>query len=155
MKTFLKKLLRTSGFLALSLVAQQSYGQDQITVSGIVTAQEDGGPLAGVSIVVKNTVTGVTTDFDGNYTIEAPSDGILVFTYIGFKKLEVPINGDTAKNITMAEDVANLDEVIITGYSTQEKKSITGAISSVTSEDLENVHAGSTISSALAGKMAG
>ena len=148
----IKQMVLTLLFLCLT--TQVAYSQDQSTITGVVTAT-DNEPLPGVSIIVKNTTTGVTTDFDGNYSINAASDAILVFSYIGFKTLEVAVDGKTSIDIQLQDDVASLDEVVVVGYSTQEKKSITGAISTITSKDLENVHAGSSVSSGLAGKISG
>ena len=149
----MKKLLIS--ILFACVLMYQGYGQDEQTpITGSVTSLE-GEPLPGVSIIVKNTTTGVTSDFDGNYSIEAPADAVLVFSYIGFKKKEIPVNGQETIDTQMEEDVANLDEVVVTGYATQDKKSITGAISTVGAEELENVHGGSTVSSGLAGKLSG
>lgn len=141
-------------FCLISISIFQVHGQDDTTITGLVTST-DGEPLPGVSIVVKNTRTGVTTDFDGNYSVEAPADAILVFSYIGFKKKEISVDGQETIDTQMDEDVANLDEVVVTGYATQDKKSITGAISTVGADELENVHGGSTVSSGLAGKLSG
>ncbi|MDO1512179.1 TonB-dependent receptor [Maribacter confluentis] len=149
----MKRMLGTVFLLCTMLY--QGYAQDDLTITGLVTANLDGTPLPGVSIVIKNTTIGVTTDFDGNFSIKAPADGILVFSYIGFTRKEIPVNGQTVINVGMDDDVAALDEVVVTGYSTQDKKSITGAIATVTSDDLENVHAGASVSSGLAGKISG
>ncbi|AYN66624.1 TonB-dependent receptor [Euzebyella marina] len=153
-KTNIIEKILVSVFLVCA-VMYQGYGQDAPSVTGTVTAASDGAPLPGVSIIIKNTTTGVTTDFDGNYTVNAPADATLIFSYIGFQRLEVPVNGQATVDVQMNEDVAALDEVVVTGYSTQDKKSITAAISTVTSEDLENVHAGASVSSGLAGKISG
>ncbi|HET8735936.1 MAG TPA: TonB-dependent receptor [Pricia sp.] len=151
-------------WLALTLLifsAPYSYGQEdaagaqEITVTGTVTSEVDGMALAGVSVVIKNTTKGVSTDFDGNYSIEAPSDATLIFSYIGFQTQEIPVEGQTTIDVVLIEDTAKLDEVVVTGYVTQDKKSITGAISTVTSDDIENVHAGASVSSGLAGKIPG
>jgi TonB-linked SusC/RagA family outer membrane protein len=155
MKTILKKLFQQICLLGIFLVVSQSYGQDKLKISGNVSSETDTMPLPGVSVIVKGTNNGVSTDFDGNYTIEAPTNAVLVFSYIGFKTTELPVNGQTTIDLQMSDDVAALDEVVVTGYSTQEKKSITAAISTVTSEDLENVHAGASVSSGLAGKISG
>ncbi len=141
--------------LTLCLFFHTSYGQDTNTVRGNVTSSSDKDMLPGVSIIIKNTTIGVTTDFDGNYSIEAPVDAILIFSYIGFQRKEVSIEGRATIDVQLDEDVAALDEVVVTGYSTQDKKSITAAISTVTSEDLESVHAGASVSSGLAGKIPG
>ncbi len=155
MKTILKKLFQQICLLGIFLVVSQSYSQDKLKISGNVSSESDTMPLPGVSVIVKGTNNGVSTDFDGNYTIEAPTTAVLVFSYIGFKTTELPVNGQTTIDLQMSDDVAALDEVVVTGYSTQEKKSITAAISTVTSEDLESVHAGASVSSGLAGKISG
>jgi len=155
MKTILKKLFQQICLLGIFLVVSQSYSQDKLKISGNVSSETDTMPLPGVSVIVKGTNNGVSTDFDGNYTIEAPTNAVLVFSYIGFMTTELPVNGQTTISLKMSDDVAALDEVVVTGYSTQEKKSITGAISTVTSEDLEKVHGGASVSSGLAGKISG
>ena len=161
MKKFLPKLPAIrSLWLVMPFILicclQQSYAQEQIDITGTVTSGSDGDtPLPFITVVVKGTTRGTTTDFDGKYSINAASNGILVFSYVGYKTKEVPIDGQTTINVSLEEDVAALDEVVVTGYTTQEKKSITGAISTVTSDDLEKVHGGSTVSSGLAGKIPG
>lgn len=154
MKTTLKKFIKQVGLLVLFLVYCLSYGQQQLNVSGTVTAASDGITLPGVSVIVKGTSKGVSTDFDGNYNIQVAQGAVLVFSYVGFVAKEVAVSDQTI-NVSLKEDVSQLDEIVITGYSTQTKKSITAAISTVTSEDLEAVHGGATVSSGLAGKIPG
>ncbi|MEH6682358.1 MAG: TonB-dependent receptor [Sediminicola sp.] len=155
MKTFFNKLLHIP-LLVVILFNVVSYGQQPlVTVSGQVKSQEDAMPLPGSSILLKGGSTGVVADFDGNYEIEVPADGTLIFSYIGFQKQEVAINGQTQINVELREDTQALEEAVVIGYTTQDRKSITGAISTISSEDLENVHAGATISSGLAGKLPG
>lgn len=142
--------------LFLLLVSQQTYAQERIEVSGSVTSGGNlSGPLPFINVLVKDSNRGTTTDFDGNYTISVDTDAILVFSYVGFKTKEVPVDGQTGINVVLEEDTAELDEVVVTGYSSQEKKSITGAISTVTADDLEKTHGGSTVSSGLAGTIPG
>ena len=160
MKQILHKLLKKKLFFFLSIFfiigIHITYGQEQIEVTGNVTsAGEDSGPLPFINVLVKSSTRGTTTDFDGNYTIKVEPNAILVFSYVGFKTKEVPVDGQTEVNVILEEDVAALDEVVVTGYTSQEKKSITGAISTVTSDELEKVHGGSTVSSGLAGKIPG
>mgnify|MGYP003664480144 CR=1 FL=1 len=154
MKTTLKKLIKQASLLGLFLVFCASYGQQQLNVSGNVTSATDGMVLPGVSVIVKGTSQGVSTDFDGNYNIQVAQGAVLVFSYVGFVSKEVPATGQSI-NVALTEDVSVLNEVVITGYSTQTKKSITAAISTVTAEDLDAVHGGSTVSSGLAGKISG
>lgn len=138
------------------LCLQNTYAQENITVEGNVSAAgENAGPLPYITILVKGTTRGTTTDFDGNYSISAAPDATLVFSYVGFKTKEIPVDGQTQIDVQLEEDIAGLDAVVVTGYSTQDKKSITGSIATITSEDLEKVHGGATVSSGLAGKIPG
>ena len=138
------------------LCLQNTYAQENITVEGNVSAAgETAGPLPYITILVKGTTRGTTTDFDGNYSISAAPDATLVFSYVGFKTKEIPVDGQTQIDVQLEEDIAGLDAVVVTGYSTQDKKSITGSIATITSEDLEKVHGGATVSSGLAGKIPG
>ena len=156
MKTFLNKLFRITGMLSLLMVVHSSFGQnDQIKVSGTITAVVDGMPLPGSSVVVKGTSRGVVADFDGNFAINAAPNETLVFSYVGFNKQEIPVGNQTTINVALVESSDALDEVVVTGYVSQDRKSITGAISSINSEDMEKVHAGATVSSGLAGKIPG
>ena len=138
------------------LCLQNTYAQENITVEGNVSAAgENAGPLPYITILVKGTTRGTTTDFDGNYSISAAPDATLVFSYVGFKTKEIAVDGQTQIDVQLEEDIAGLDAVVVTGYSTQDKKSITGSIATITSEDLEKVHGGATVSSGLAGKIPG
>jgi len=114
-----------------------------------------GEPLPGVTVVAKGTTRGTITDFDGNYSISLES-GVttLVFSFVGMETLEVEVGSQSVINITMNESSIGLEEVVAIGYGVQKKESITGAISGVTAEDLDRVHA-TTVSGALAGKIAG
>ncbi|WP_276166249.1 SusC/RagA family TonB-linked outer membrane protein [Zobellia alginiliquefaciens] len=102
----------------------------QTTITG--TVLDSGGlPLPGANVIVKGTTTGTQTDFDGNYTINADEGSVLVFSYIGFKNQEVTLDGQTTVDVTMVEDAAALEEVIVTGYSTQTRGDLTGSVGSV------------------------
>ncbi|MCL7762592.1 TonB-dependent receptor [Polaribacter sp. Z014] len=105
-------------------------------VKGIVTT--NGEPLPGVSIIIKGTSKGVTTDFDGKFQINANSTDVLVFSYIGFQTTEVTVGNQSSITISLQEDAAKLDEIVIIGYGAQKKENLTGAVSSVTSENIEN-----------------
>ncbi len=125
----------------------------QTTVSGTVT-DTDGLPLAGANVLVKGTTNGTQTDFDGNYSISANNDAILVFSYIGFLAKEVAVNGQNDIDVQLAEDTAELDEVVVIGYGTQKKESVTGAVSTVSSEDISALPVVS-FTEALQGRVAG
>lgn len=113
------------------------YAQETLEVKGKVVAQNDGVPLPGVTVQVKNAPIGTVTDFDGNFFITTAPDAVLIMSYIGFKTVEVPIDGKTEINISLATDNEQLSEVVVVGYGTQKRGDLTSAISSVSSDDLE------------------
>src|SRR5690606_35896247 len=101
-------------------VATEAFVAVQRTITGTVTDWE-GVPLSAVTVYEKGTTNGTYTDFDGKYTLEIQGDAILVFSFVGFRKQEIPTNGSTTINASMQEDRSKLDEVVITGYMTQRK----------------------------------
>lgn len=138
-----------SSFSAANLQAQER-------VSGVVK-DAAGLPLPGVSIIQKGTTRGASTDFDGNYSLELTlGEKTLQFSYVGYKTLEIPVNGRTTINVTMEEDVASLDEVVLIGYGTQKKESVVGSIAQIKGEDLQELTAGITnVEEALQGNLPG
>ncbi|WP_285655943.1 TonB-dependent receptor [Allomuricauda sp. NBRC 101325] len=102
----------------------------QITITGTVV-DAMGTPLPGTNVIVKGTTNGTQADFDGNYSITAASDATLIFSYVGFKTVEIPVNGNATVDVTMQEDAAALDEVVVTGYGTQTRGELTGSVASV------------------------
>ncbi|MGX1929362.1 SusC/RagA family TonB-linked outer membrane protein [Flagellimonas sp. 2504JD4-2] len=136
--------------LCTSLLTAQSF-----TVSGTVYDQALNEPLPGVNVILKNTSNGTTTDFDGNFTLTNVSIGdVLVFSYISFRTQEVTISSQNALTINMQEDVSALDEVVVIGYGTQTKKEITGAVTVVGAETIEELNP-TRIEQALQGQVAG
>lgn len=130
------------------------YGQAQdVNVAGKVL-DEVGLPIPGVTILIKGTAKGTTSDFDGNYQIVTSSNGTLVFSYIGYATIEESINGRTQIDIKLNPEAQNLDEVVVVGYGSQKKSVVTGAISSIKTKDLENVPNG-RIEQALQGRVSG
>ncbi|MDO4179993.1 MAG: TonB-dependent receptor [Bacteroidales bacterium] len=127
--------------------------QQNVAVSGTVK-DVNGEPIIGASVVVKGTTNGTITDFDGNFTLEASAKGTLVVSYIGYKTQEVVINGQRSLNITLKEDTEVLDEVVVVGYGTQKKATLTGSVSSIGGEDLKKVST-ANLTNTLAGKTAG
>lgn len=125
----------------------------QTTVTGIVS--DDTGPLPGASILLKGTTNGVVTDFDGNYSINnIPADGVLQFSFVGFKTKEIAVNNQTQINIVLELDVSSLDEVVVVGYGTMKRSDLTGAVVSVSSESIEE-SVPTTIDQVLQGRSAG
>ncbi len=109
-----------------------------ITVTGTVTSSSDNAALPGVNVLVKGTSTGTVTDVDGKYSINAPNDNdTLLFSSIGYTTQEVPVRGRSVIDITLAEDIQSLSEVVVVGYGTQEKVNLTGAVGVTDGEVLE------------------
>ncbi|MDE6157493.1 MAG: carboxypeptidase-like regulatory domain-containing protein, partial [Muribaculaceae bacterium] len=124
--------------MILMLTGIQIMSAQQININGTVT-DPTGEPLIGVSVTVPGTKAGVTTDIDGNYSIQADAKAKLKFSYVGYKMLEETINGRTVINIEMHEDSEVLSEVVVIGYGTMDKKELTSAISHVGEKDFLSV----------------
>jgi TonB-linked SusC/RagA family outer membrane protein len=124
-------------------------------ISGQVTESESGNPLPGVNVYVKGTNTGDMTDENGNFSLSVADDAeILVFSFVGFEQLEVPIGERTTFDVQLEASVTALEDVVVVGYGTQQRKEVTGSISSIDAEELQNVPDAS-FENALQGKMAG
>ena len=138
--------------LLLSVMCFAVYAQK--TVTGTVK-DATGEPMIGVSILVDGTTIGGITDFDGNFTIkDVPEKAVLKITYIGFKDQKISVAGKNSFNVTMEEDAASLDEVVVVGYGTMKKKDLTGAVANVKTEDLQKV-AGANALAAMQAKVPG
>lgn len=135
-------------FLWIGLVSAQG-----TIVKGKVTA-EDGEPIPGASVLVKGTSIGVAADVDGNFSIEAPSGSTLVFSFIGMMSKEVVVGNQSIINVTLQEDIATLDEYVVVGYSSIERRDLTVSVSSVNSKQLSDIPVNSA-AEALAGRLAG
>ena len=157
----LNQIFRNSGIryhlLEGNLIALS--GEDKIpfapqTVTGQVL-DEDGNPLPGASISVKGTTTGVAADAEGNYTITVPDDGVLVISAVGFAPQEISIAGRTNFDVVlMRVDTTNLNEVVVIGYGTAQKRDLTGSIVKVAGEEVADKPNTNPIAS-LQGKVAG
>ena len=124
------------------------------TITGTITDGSDGSPLIGVNVLVKGTGRGTVTDFDGNFTLEAEDTDVLVFSYTGYTDMEVTVGNQTTFNLSLSEDVAQLDEVVVIGYGTQKKSHLTGSVSKVVNEKLDQI-AVPRIDDALIGQVSG
>ena len=132
--------------------ANVSISQQAKKVTGTVTDAK-GEPLLGVNVVVKGTTNGTITDLDGKYSLEVEPNSILVVSYIGYVSQQIPASGSVV-NVTLKEDTQNLDEVIVVGYGTQQKKDITGSVAVVDTKELL-ASSGSSAAQQLQGKAAG
>ncbi len=148
MKRFIK-LFAFLLFLGFQLQAQVQ----QIT--GTITSSEDGLGVPGVSIIVKGTTYGTITDLDGNYTLDVPEDAVaLVFSFVGMKTQDINIEGRETIDVVMEPDVFGLEEVIVTGYSTRGKNTITGSTVQISADELQDIPV-TSVDQALQGKVAG
>jgi hypothetical protein len=111
---------------------------DRQQVTGLITDQ-NGLPLPGVSVVVKGTTVGTVTNADGQFSLTLPPNAeTLVFSFVGMKAQEVPVDNRTTFSIIMEEETIGMEEVVVVGYGTQKKANLTGAVDQVTSEVFEN-----------------
>jgi TonB-linked SusC/RagA family outer membrane protein len=132
----------------------KNVNKQDLKISGVVT-DEKGETLPGVSVTLKGTTTGVITDINGKFTLNVPdASATLVFTYIGYTRQEVPVNGQTIINVKLEADAKSLNEVVVVGYGTQKKATLTGSISQVKGAELVKSPA-PNLSNALAGRIPG
>ncbi|MCH5597133.1 SusC/RagA family TonB-linked outer membrane protein [Niabella ginsengisoli] len=143
-KTFLLVCL---SFLFSSLIAQTN-------VTGKVT-NDKGEPLEGVTVTLAGTENAVSTSDAGTYSINAPTNGTLVFTSVGYGDERVLINNRPVVDVNMAQAASDMNEVVVIGYGTRRKGDVTSSVASVSADDIARVHGGSTVSTLLAGKMPG
>ena len=130
------------------------YTQEKV-ISGKVTSTEDGSPTPGVSVLVKGTTIGTSTDNDGSFTISLPSgSNTLIFSFIGFKTAEVDITGRTVVDVQIQPDVTQLSEVVVVGYGTQIKQDLTGNIAQIKGDEIRNIPV-PTFEQAIQGRAAG
>ncbi len=115
-----------------------AFSQQNKTVTGSVVDETDGTPIPGVNIIVQGTARGVTSDFDGMYSIQVSEGEILEFSYIGYVQKQVPVGATTEINVSLSPDVTALDQIIVVGYGTQRKSDVTGSIATVSLERLED-----------------
>ena len=147
----MKKLKQLLLFSFIILGASLGYAQQSLSGSVV----DGAGPLPGVTIIEKGTNNGTTSDFDGNYTLTTSGqDAVLVFTYIGFLAQEIPVGTSSTIDVQLIEDVQGLEEVVVTGYGTQKKATLTGSIATISGEALVK-SASPNLGTALAGKVAG
>ncbi|RDC65235.1 TonB-dependent receptor SusC [Adhaeribacter pallidiroseus] len=145
------KFILTLPFVLLAVTTSLA---QSTTLTGKV-ADEKGEGLPGVTILVKGTTNGTTTDAGGSFSLNVPNgNNTIIASFVGYLTQEVPINNRTTLNITLASDTKALDEVIVVGYGTQKKSDVTGAVASVKAETLEE-RPSANLTQALAGRVTG
>ncbi len=155
-KNVYKTLFTGFAWLLLLLIGLPAATAQQRAITGKVTG-EKGEALPGATVLVKGTTVGTSADTDGNYTLSLPdgrADGTLIFSFIGYVSKEVAVGNQSIINAQILPDAKGLQEVVVVGYGTQKKESLTGAISAVAAKDIGRVHS-ATVSGLLAGKIPG
>ena len=149
-------LIKRCSFILFALMSMLTYAQtasSQIKITGTVT-DSSGLLLPGVNVTEKSTKNTVTTDYSGRYEINVKPGATLVFSFIGMKKAEIPLNGRTNLDTKMQEDSNVLDDIVVVAYGTQKKNNLTGAIATIKPQDLENLPV-TNLSDALRGLVPG
>ena len=147
---FIQWLFLTALF---SLVTMNGYAQGKAVTGKIIDST--GEPVIGASVLVKGTSNGVISDIDGNFSLQGvANDAILQISFVGYKSQEISVAGKSKIDVTLVEDTEMLDEVVVVGYGVQKKSDVTGALASVSSEEL-NTKPVSNAFEALQGKAAG
>lgn len=126
----------------------------RVKLSGMVISDTNSEPLIGVNVVVEGTQAGTITDFNGTYTIDVSKGETLVFSYVGFLTKKVKYNGRKTLDVRLSEDAKLIDEVVVVGYGTMKRSDLTGAVSSVTGDELKRTQA-TTLDQILQGRVSG
>jgi TonB-linked SusC/RagA family outer membrane protein len=125
--------MKFAGFVFLLCSVYGASAQN--TITGAVTSAEDGMPLPAANVMIKGSANGVAADLDGNYSIKANANDVLVFTYTGFQSKEVAVGSQTTINVALASAATELDDIVVIGYGTQKKSDLTGAVAVVNVDD--------------------
>ncbi|MES2648773.1 MAG: TonB-dependent receptor [Bacteroidota bacterium] len=150
----MRKTVMLKAFVLVFLLCLNSVLYAQSRVTGKVTNQTDNQPIPGATVLEKGTTNGTRTDTDGSFSITLKSDATLVVSAVGFGSREILVGNQSVIDVTMQSVVGNLDEVVVVGYGTQKRTSVTGAVSSVNSKVLNEVPA-VNLTQALQGRVAG
>ncbi len=149
-----KQRMRKFLMLILSTVFSLGLFAQEVTLSGVVTSADDNQPLPGVTVVVKGTTNGTVTNFDGVYTLKVSGDAVLLFSFVGMKPQEIPVDGRTQVDVVLESDAFDVDEVVVVGYGVQKKALTTGANINVKGEEIAALNT-STAMEALQGTTPG
>ena len=128
-------------FILLSVImlcgTLSAYAQN-ITVKGVVTDGANGEPIPAATVIIKGTTRGAATNLDGEYSVSVPANGVLVFSTIGYKSVEVEVNGQTTINCELTADTEYLEDVVVIAYGTQSARTVTASVSSVKADALKD-----------------
>lgn len=163
MNTHLVRLFKTlfpSGLVVVTLLVmggRSAWGQErQFNVTGVVTSAQEAAPLPGAQIIVKGTTIGTLTGTNGRFSLRVPSpNDTLVFSFLGYRTEEVPIDGRSVVNVEMTVEAIALEELVVVGYGTQQRRDVTGAVSSLDAEELTDIPTSANVTQTLEGRVAG
>ncbi|HZX58900.1 MAG TPA: TonB-dependent receptor plug domain-containing protein, partial [Mucilaginibacter sp.] len=150
----MKRIFTISGLVLCFFLLINSAFAQTATVKGKVTDASTSETLVGVSVTVKGTTTGTQTDVNGGFSLSAPSNATLVFSYLGYTSLEVPLNGQTLLVVKLQPASNALNEVVVVGYGTQKKIDVTGSIATIKGDEIAKQASINPVS-ALQGKVPG
>ncbi|GAI69304.1 unnamed protein product, partial [marine sediment metagenome] len=155
-RNFLKWILKIIFLYAfLTFIGTLTVNAQEREVTGTVTTEE-GVTLPGASVLIKGTTTGTITDTDGNYSLTVPGpDAVLVFSFIGYTTQEIQVGSQSVIDIVLSETIEKLDEVVVIGYGTQSRATVTTSVSKVDADDLRSTPVTSNPATALIGRVAG
>ncbi len=141
-------------FAALAVLISSVAFAQNLTVKGVVTDASTGGPVPFASIQIKGTMTGASADADGQFTINVPADGTLVFSSIGYHVVEVPVDGKISLSVNLDPDAESLEDVVVVAYGSAKREAMTGSVTSVSADEIATVPV-TSVDKALSGKLAG
>lgn len=137
------------------LIMENKQSDQDRTITGKVTAEDDGSPIPGATVMVKGTTNGTVTDINGNYSLNvADPNAVMIFSYVGYLTEEVAINNRSVVDISLMMDITELSELVVVGYGTQSERTVTGAISTLSADKIESKPV-ANIGSALQGQVSG
>ena len=148
------RMRKATTALIMTAISAATYAGNPVTVKGVIT-DSSGEPLLGATIAVPGTTTGTTADIDGKFTLKVEDDQTIQVTSVGFQTVKLKIGKNREFNIVMKDDMQTLKDVVVVGYGTMEKKRVTSSITSIKGDNLVTGLGGSTIATALQGKVTG
>ena len=137
-KCYSKWILLFPCLFLMLFIGTAAYSQTTQTIKGVITSSSDQMPLPGATVLIKGTNNGATTNFEGEFSINATENDVLVVSYIGYLPKEVQVGAQTSFEISLDEDVEQLEEIVVVGYGEQKKKLVTGATAQVKGDDIAN-----------------
>jgi TonB-dependent starch-binding outer membrane protein SusC len=152
--SFMSKFHPKTRVLLLALLFLCQMGFSQVSIKGKVTAADDNSPVPGTTVTVKGTTNGVVADANGNYSISTKSNSMLIFSAIGYETIEINVGNQTTVNVSLNSGTSKLDEVVVVGYGTVKKASLTAAVASVSAKEIADLPVVS-IQNALQGRVSG